>query len=186
SDVPQGLGASETGNISDVPSQKTQKPGMEPSKSGLSNRPNIAALERDRDTYKKIYEQLLATMGRSEVSSQIEAQDKGGAFRILEPAMLPFSPVSPDRVKIILLGLLGGIGGGIGFIILLENMNKSVNTVDNLKTFGLPVLAVIPHIQNPVDIQRMRRNDLLLYVTAGVYLVCVAGLLTFEFLKRGM
>ncbi len=182
----QSLGESDAGNMSNEAAGEVQKQEKEFSSSKLSDRQKIAALERDRDTYKKIYEDLMATLGKSEVSSHIEVQDKGGTFKILEPAILPFSPVSPNRVKIILLGLLAGIGGGIGFIILLDSMDKSVKTVDTLKTFGIPVLAVIPHIQHPTDIEKTKRNDLLLYVTAGVYLVCVAGLLAFEFLKRGM
>ncbi len=159
------------------PSADAGRTGEQPQK--------LSALERDRDTYKKIYEDLMATLGRSEVSSHIEVQDKGGTFTILEPAILPLSPVSPNRVKIILLGLLAGIGGGIGFIILLDGMDKSVRTLDTVKTFGLPVLAVIPNIQNPADIQRTKRNDLALYIAAGVYLMCVVGLLSVEFLKRG-
>ncbi len=174
----------ESGNISNSPAERMPKQSTGISISKLGDRQKISALERDRDTYKKIYEDLMATMARTEVSSHIEVEDKGSTFKILEPAILPFSPVSPNRVKIILLGLLAGIGGGIGIIILMESMDKSVRTLDSVKSFGLPVLAIIPHMQNLADIRKKRRNDLVLYIAAGVYLICVAGLLSFEFLKR--
>ncbi len=174
------------GNMSNDPAGKTLKQGNEFATSKLGDKQKISALERDRDTYKKIYEDLMATMARSEVSSHIEVEDKGGTFKILEPAILPFSPVSPNRVNIILLGLLAGISGGIIFIILLDSMDKSVKTLESVRSFGLPVLAIIPHMRNLDDIQKKKRNDLVLYIVAGVYLICVAGLLSFEFFKRGV
>jgi hypothetical protein len=125
-------------------------------------------------------------LGRSEVSSQIEIQDKSGTFKVLEPALLPLKPMNPSRIKIMLLGLFAGIGGGIGFIILLDSMDKSIKTVDILKTFGVPVLAIIPHIDNPAEIKKTRRNDLFLYTAAGVYLLCLAGLMAFELIKKGL
>ncbi len=154
------------------------------SRPSVSVRQTIASLQHERDTYQKLYDDLLTVLGRSEVSSRIGVQDKGETFKIIEPAILPIKPVSPDRVKIILLGLFAGIGGGVGFIILLDYMDKSIKTLDTLKTFGLPVLAVIPHIENPADIRKTRRNNILLYITVGVYLMCVAGLLSFEFIKK--
>ncbi len=180
------LEKAEAGNMSNDPAGKTPKRGNEFSTSKLGDRQKISSLERDRDTYKKIYEDLMATMARSEVSSHIEVEDKGGTFKILEPAILPFSPVSPNRVKIILLGLLAGVGGGVIFIILLDKMDNSVKTLDSARSFGLPVLATIPHMQNLADIQKKKRNDLVLYIVAGVYLICVAGLISFEFFKRGV
>jgi uncharacterized protein involved in exopolysaccharide biosynthesis len=176
-------GNSESGVTANEFSDTTQGQGTARSSTKQGERIRMSELERERDTYQKIYRDLIAMLGRSEVSSHIEIDDKGGTFKILEPALLPLKPVSPNRVKTILLGLLAGIGGGIGFIILLDSMDKSIKTVDALKTFGLPVLAIIPHIQNLTDIQKTRRNDLLLYAAAGVYLICVAGLLTFEFLR---
>lgn len=149
-----------------------------------STRQKIAELERDRDTYRKIYEEMVAAQGRSEVSSHIEGQDKGGTFTILEPAVLPVHPVSPNRVKMILLGLAAGIGIGVGAIILLDSMDKSVKTTDALKDFGLPVLAVIPHIELPGDVEKAKRKDRLLYAVAAVYLACVSALLAIEVIKQ--
>lgn len=173
------------GSASNGRAERTLENEPETSSVKQSNLQKIIALERDRDAYRKIYEQLLATMGRSEVSSQIEMQDKGGAFKILEPAVLPDSPVSMNPVQIILLGLVAGIVGGIGFIILLDSMDKSVKTVEGLKTFGYPVLAVIPRVQDPAVVQKAKKNDQALYAFSGVYLACIVGLLLIALLRRG-
>jgi polysaccharide biosynthesis transport protein len=148
------------------------------------NEQKIKELERDRDVYRKIYEDMLAALGRSEVSSHIEVQDKGGTFNILEPAVLPLMPVGSNRIKIILLGIIAGIGAGIGTIILLDSLDKSVKTVETLNGFGFPVLAVIPHISIPAEIKNTRIKDLALYTFTGIYYMGVAAVLAFEFLGK--
>jgi uncharacterized protein involved in exopolysaccharide biosynthesis len=144
----------------------------------------IAGLERERDAYRKIYEEMMAAQGRSEVSSHIEVKDKGGTFKILEPAILPLKPIGMDRVKLILLGIIAGIGVGIGSIILLDSMDKSVKSVDAMNAFGLPILAVIPHIQIPAEVKKTRIKDLALYTFTGIYYIGIAAVLVHEFLGK--
>lgn len=144
----------------------------------------VSALQRDRDTYQKTYEQLLATQGKSEVSSGIEVRDNSGAFNILEPAVLPLRAVSPNRVLIILLGLFGGIGCGIGTIILLDSMDKSVKDIETIKRYGYPVLAVIERLENNAAIAKKKKFDRIIYVSSGVYLIGIVGLVFFELFIR--
>lgn len=137
-------------------------------------------LERERDAYKKIYEDLVATLGKSEVSTHVEAQDTAGTFRIVDPAILPAKPVGPDRLKIVLLGIIGGVAGAFGLALFLDSQDDSVRTIDALRGLGVPVLAVIPKIQSTRDISIRRRRDALVYGLSGVYLL---GILTLFALK---
>lgn len=105
---------------------------------------NISDLERDLDAYKKIYESLIASLGKSEVSAQVDAKSKAAMFNILEPAILPMRPVSKPRWLIMLMGIAAGIAGGAGTAILADMMDRSINSIDTLKEFGLPVIGVIP------------------------------------------
>ena len=127
-------------------------------------------LQREREMTKKIYDELLATRGKSEVSTQVEVQDKAGAFRILDPAIVPKEPVSPKMKKMILLSILAGIAAGIGIIIALDMMDSSVRSVDMAKKLGLPVLAVIPTIQTTQDMLQTKKKDRMLYSAVGIYL----------------
>ena len=140
----------------------------------------IKELERDRDTYRKMYEEMLATLGKSEVSSRLEVQDKGGIFNVLEPAILPTRPVSPNRVLIIALGFFAGIGVAIGSVILLSSMDKSVQCEATAGTFGLPILAVFPYVRLPREIRWTRIKDVLLYAVTALYFIGVTALLTVE------
>lgn len=145
----------------------------------------LADLEREKKTSRQIYEELVLRLGQSEVSKQMEIQDKGATFRIVDPAILPIAPVSPNRIKIILLGIFAGLAGAFGLVFSLDNMDTSVKTIDVLKTLGLPVLAIIPRIHTRDELKNQRGKDVRLYTFAGIFMLCVIGILLIEFIKRG-
>jgi len=144
---------------------------------------NLKDLERERESIKKVYEDLLATLGKSEVSTQVEVQDKAGAFRILDPAVVPRRPISPNILKIILLGLLGGIAAGTGLIVGLDLLDTSVRSVETVKNLGLPVLAVIPLIQTQQEKAAIRKKDSMLYMAIGVYLTGLLAVVALEIME---
>src|SRR5574337_413223 len=144
--------------------------------------PDVALLdlERERDTTRKIYEELLSTLRKSEVSTQVEVQDKAGAFRILDPAIEPTKPVSPNMGKMILIAILGGIAAGIGLLMLIELSDGSVKSAETLKKLGLPVLAVISTMQTEEEASALRQRDRRLYAVAGAYLAGLLALASLE------
>ena len=148
-----------------------------------AERKKLADLERERDTYKEIYEKLVFRLGQSEVSKQMEVQDKSESFNIVEPAILPAKPVSPNRKLLILFAIFAGFSGGIALLIGLDYMDSSIRSVDAVKELGIPVLAVIPSIENPLEIRKRKRRDLLVFSLFGVYMLFVLGLFTIELLQ---
>jgi len=146
-------------------------------------RKKLADLERERDTYKEIYQKLVFRLGQSEVSKQMEVQDKSETFRIIEPAILPVKPVSPNRKIMILFGIVAGLGGALGLLILIDYFDTSVKDLDALKSFGLPVLAVIPSIENPVETIKKKRKDFIVFSVYGIFMIMVLALFTIEFLE---
>lgn len=126
-------------------------------------RTQLAELERKRNNEAIIYEQLVSRYGQSEVSKEMELQDKSMSFRVLDPAVVPSSHSSPNRPVIILLGIFAGLVLGIGVIILIDLINPSIKNLDDLKGFGIPVLAVIPKVRDEDALQEERRKDLKVY-----------------------
>ena len=146
-------------------------------------RATLEDLEREKNTQKSLYEAMLARQGQSEVSKQMEVQDKSTVFRIVDPAVLPIKPVSPDRALIILLGILAGLGGGVGIVHLKDQMDSSIKNVEMVKQLGLSVLAVIPRIENPQQHALTARADRRLYLAAGCYFILILALLILEFVE---
>jgi uncharacterized protein involved in exopolysaccharide biosynthesis len=142
----------------------------------------LTVLDRERESNKKIYDELAAAYGKSQVSTQAEMQDKVGTFRIVDPAVLPIKPVSPNRIRIILLGIIGGIAGAFGLLVVIDTLDKSVKSVDALRTFGVPVLAVIPHIQDPAKVVKTRVKDIALYIFVGLFVVALGAVIARELL----
>ncbi len=137
-------------------------------------------LERERDTYKKIYEELVVRLSKSEVSQQVGPLDRSEMFNISEPADLPTKPVSPDRVTVFLLGIFAGLAGGIGVIALLDAMDQSVKSSKALRGLGLPVLAIIPKIQSDQELQQEKTRDSILYGIAALYMLCILAIVAVE------
>lgn len=90
-------------------------------------------------------------------------------FRVVDPAILPAKPASPNRLMIMLGGIAAGLGGAFGILFLLDSMNSSLKSSDAARQFGLPVLAVIPKIDEPALIARQRKRNLRLFAVAGIY-----------------
>jgi polysaccharide chain length determinant protein (PEP-CTERM system associated) len=140
----------------------------------------LEKLEQERNSQRTMYEQLMARQGQAEVSKQMAVQDKATTFRIVDPAVMPLAPVSPNRLKIILMGIAAGIAGGFALLLAIDYFDKSVKSVDALKALGVNVLAVIPKISDPKAIEIERRRDLRLYIASGAYFSLIVALLALE------
>lgn len=143
-------------------------------------RKELGILVQERDSIRHVYDELLGRMSQSEVSKQMEIGNKAATFRIVDAAVLPEVPVSPNMLKMFLLAVVGGIGCGVGVIYLLENMDSKVRDVALFEPLGVDVLAVVPSIIDPHLAKRAWRKDLLVFFLAGAYFICFAGVFLYE------
>ena len=120
----------------------------------------LLSLKRDYDNTQKTYDSLLARKQEAEVAANMERQQKGEQFRILDPARLPDKPQSPDMRKLFLMCVMAGLGLGGGLIFLLEFLDKSVKKLESVpKKLGIPLLVAVPRIDHPKDVRRRRLNN---------------------------
>jgi non-specific protein-tyrosine kinase len=77
---------------------------------------------------------------------QVDQAIKSGGAQLVTPATVPASPVRPQPVRNAIIALVLGLVLGIGLVFLLEYLDDSVKSKDDLEraTGGLPVLGVIP------------------------------------------
>jgi polysaccharide chain length determinant protein (PEP-CTERM system associated) len=163
----QGLIASKSGELRNVPADQKK----------------LSDLVKERDATRQIYEQLMLRQGQAELSKQMEVEDKATTFRIVDPAVLAKKPVSPNRVRLIIMGLLAGIGAGFGIVFLKEMLDSSIKDLEVLKGFGYEVLAVIPTMVNPVVQQETQRRDRKVYAVAAGFVAVIILLLAHEVLE---
>lgn len=147
-------------------------------------RKELGILVQERDSIRNVYDELLGRMSQSEVSKQMEIGNKAATFRIVDAAVLPEVPVSPNMLKMFLLAVAGGLGCGVGVIYLLESMDSRVRDIAMFDELGLDVLAVVPNIVDPAIAKKTWRKDLMVVFISGVYLLCFAGVFVYEIYLR--
>jgi polysaccharide chain length determinant protein (PEP-CTERM system associated) len=138
------------------------------------------SLNRDYDTLKRTYEDLLVKSEASKVSANLERRQIGEQFRVLDPARLPGRPISPNRLQINLMGVGIGLALGLALIALLEYKDSSFRTEGDIRSaLVLPVVALIPRVVTRAEARRERRRRLLLGTVSVLLFVVVGGGLTY-------
>jgi polysaccharide chain length determinant protein (PEP-CTERM system associated) len=136
----------------------------------------LSGLERQLANLQLQHDEALAARAQAAVGERIEITARGERFSLIEPPTEPGSPVRPKRVLIAGAGVVGGIGAGIGFVFLLELLNRSIRRpVDLTSRLGIQPLATVPYIRTPGETRRKR--GVIGAVLALVLLAIPAGLL---------
>jgi succinoglycan biosynthesis transport protein ExoP len=139
---------------------------------------NALAMERNNTRIK--YNDLMAKHMEARVAQGLEKDQKGERFTLIEPPRLPEKPFKPNRLAIMLIGVVLGMGAGVGWAALREFSDDAVRSADQLAfATKFPVLASIPEIQSPEDFARLRRRRIMLAV--GTACAIVVALLVFHF-----
>jgi hypothetical protein len=144
----------------------------------------LADLTRDYDTTRESYEKLLRQNETARISESLERRQIGETFKTIDSARLPERPVSPDRMRLNLLGLAAGLGLGLGLVALLEYRDTTLKTdTDVLISLSLPVLAVIPAMTNARERRLLKQRRRLMAAAASV-MAMLAGAAAIEWRFR--
>lgn len=108
----------------------------------------MAALVREYHSRKETHERLMRKSQDAQQAENLEKKQKGEQFRVIDPARTPEKPFSPDIPKILLIGLLAGLGCGLGLALVREQLDRSFHDAGDVEiALGLKVLATIPRIE---------------------------------------
>ena len=100
-----------------------------------------------RDNTRAKYDDLMRKVMEARVSQGLEREQKGERFTIIDPARMPEKPCRPNRMAIVLIGLVLATGTGVGCGALREFADKSVRSeTDLFLETSFPVLAKVPEI----------------------------------------
>jgi len=103
----------------------------------------FARLNRDYDVTRGQYKALVERLNRAKLSDKAEATGVV-RFQVVDPPTGSDQPVSPDRIRLILVVLLGGLAAGIGVAYLMHQIRPVFASARQLAELTqLPVLGVV-------------------------------------------
>jgi polysaccharide chain length determinant protein (PEP-CTERM system associated) len=147
-------------------------------------RTGLNELLRKKENETLIYSQLVTRYGQSEVSKQMEMENKSMNFRVVDPAVMPEAAVSPKRVPIMLLSALVGIGVGVAAILVPHLLRGSVESLSDLRVLNQRVLAVLPAIPKPKEERQRQRGDRIFLSGAALYFLLLVSIGVMEALGK--
>jgi capsular exopolysaccharide synthesis family protein len=103
----------------------------------------LARLMRQREVSEKIFIMLQEKYQESKITEVGQL----GNVRLIDPAKPPKFPVKPKKKLNLILGFLVGLGLGVGLAFVMEYMDNSVNTMEDVEHLNLALLASIPFIK---------------------------------------
>lgn len=102
-----------------------------------------ARLQREQDAYEKTYTALEERYQEAIINEQSVL----GNVLIIDEGLLPKSPSKPNRMLIVIIGLVLGIGMGIGFAFVRNYLDNTVKTPEDITNKNINILAWIPQIE---------------------------------------
>jgi len=105
-------------------------------------------LTRGRQTANDSYNALLKEQNEAEMSGELNQQQQGEYFHVLDAANLPSKPTFPKPLFFVGGGFAGGLGLGLALTLLIELKDTSFKSERDVEfALRLPVLAMIPAVE---------------------------------------
>jgi polysaccharide biosynthesis transport protein len=98
---------------------------------------------REVETNNKIYETFLQRMKETNEVKELQSSN----VRIIQNALLPLLPISPNILKIIILFYLLSFSLIFGLLVYFEFNSNTVIEPSNLDLLNIPVLATLPSVK---------------------------------------
>ncbi len=128
-------------------------------------------LIRNHENAKEMYNDISQKLMEARVSQGMEESQQGERFTITDPAQLPEKPYKPNRLAIILIGFVLGLGGGVGIGAIGESLDSSIKSGRELqKATGIPLFSEIPLMETDRErtLRWIKRAIWLLAVLAAI------------------
>jgi protein tyrosine kinase modulator len=130
---------------------------------------SLGALERDYQTKKAAYDQLLLQAQKIGLGADAASQQQGEGIQVVDPANLPARPVAPKRLVLVGLGVAAGLAVGLLLAGLFEVPRLlTIQTSEDAAHYtSLPVLMTVPELLTPEEASSVPRRRRLM-LAAGV------------------
>jgi polysaccharide chain length determinant protein (PEP-CTERM system associated) len=104
-------------------------------------------LTRNYQSAVDFYNDLLKRHDQAKIGRDLNRQQEGEQFRVLDPPSLPMTPSFPKKTVFAGAGLGGGLALGLAILYLLAFLDSSIHTERDVELcMKLPVLAMVPTV----------------------------------------
>lgn len=127
--------------------------------------------ESARQKYNEILNKLFA----AKMARQMDVSERGERFEIIESAHIPEKPYKPNRIAIILFGLVLGLFMGLSLAALQEGRDLSVKSGDDIEAIlGTPVIATVSLFTSEQQKKQRRLKKLKSALVVVLAVVCIS------------
>lgn len=136
-------------------------------------------LIRDHANHLSKYQELKAKQLEAELAQNLESENKGESFSLIEPPQVPTEAEKPNRPKLMVLGVGASFAFGLGLAFLFELLFGGVRGHREIaKITGSAPMIVLPVINTNNDLRKKRNKKyrLVFYVV----LLMVVGVVAFH------
>lgn len=117
----------------------------------------LQQLSRDYEASKERYETFLKRYEEAQLAENLEQGQAVEQLRVLDPALPSAAPAAPNRLWLLMLGLVASLGLAFAAVVAAEKLDTSFHSVDDLRRFAaVPTLAVIRRMPTPADARGQR------------------------------
>jgi polysaccharide chain length determinant protein (PEP-CTERM system associated) len=136
----------------------------------------MAELTRNYEQSRKNYEQLQAKLDQSGMATDLEKQQQGEQFRVLDPPNLPQKPYSPNRLVLNAIGLAAGLMVGAMVLAGSEILDDRIHSKEDLDAIvSAPVLAEIPPLATAKEEAQQIRSEWLQRGILGAFVILIVA-----------
>jgi len=141
---------------------------------------------REREMAKEKYTKLEETLGRAQISQEMESRKQGETLELLDPASLPQNPAEPKRPIVISLGAALGLLLGVAIAGVREMKDTSLKNLKDVRAYTqMSILGSIPLLENDFVVRRRRRLSWLGWTTACLAsAVTIAGSIVYYYVSK--
>jgi len=124
------------------------------------NLTDFQILKRDAQTNEQLYQALLARVKEANIAGTMVPSN----VAVIDPGRLPDKPFRPKTKRNLVLAAILGLTLGIGLALLLEHLDDSIQSVDDLeRACSLPSLGIIPVLSSNgrMGLSRQKKSGVL-------------------------
>lgn len=131
-------------------------------------------LRDEKNIMVRSYGDLRNQLENTDLKSRYDKSQTGFRIDVIEPPMMPVTPLPSNKTNQLFFGLIMAIGAGSALSYFVDSLDKSIRSAAELRNkFQIPVIASIDRIYTTADIKSKRIQRSMIIISMGAFAVFV-------------